>query len=211
MSKFLAIVLALLSFLWTVIGALVMWAGQVTPEQAVANWQTWLNTPLPAWIYSDEARHGAIAIGLCIVVSGLLGLVGIWRRWLLSRQGPGIYVQPEPFISFQEAATRTYEEFQKKKSIMREAADTLSDNCAIGWCASYLLQKNIAVYGTRPPSRIRELIPHDELRHLHVENNVTELHEVMSSRNPIWTNLEVRLDDLAPILERVDEYPQYRQ
>lgn len=200
MSKFFAIFLGVLSFLWTVIGALILWAGQVTPDQAAANWQTWLNSQPPAWMYSDEFRYGAIAIGGLIVLSGLIVLARIWRRW---RQAPSIYVLPQKYISLKEAATRTYEEFQKKGSIMRDAADQLSHDGPIGWCAAYLLQKNIGVYGTRPPSRIRERIPTNDLRHLHAEKDAAELHEVMSSRNPIWTSLEVLEDDLPPILSRI--------
>lgn len=62
----------------------------------------------------------------------------------------------------------------------------------------------IPVYGSHPPGRDRERIPKKELRHLHVESDCGELHEVMSSRDPIWKELQIKSEDLQPILKHIE-------
>lgn len=204
MSRFWKYLFGFLSFLWTVVGALFLWAGQVGPDEAVANWQKWVDKPLPAWMRSDAFYWASMAVAAALVISGI---VVWWRIWWRRRDlaEPLMPIIPhQEFVSFKEAATRMYEEFQKKGSIMRGAADQLSAGGPIGWCASYLLRKGIDVYGERVPSRIQERIPDIELKHLYVEKDATELHEFMGSRNPVWTNLQVHLDDLNRILAAVE-------
>ena len=170
---------------------------RTSPEEAVENWQKWLRFlgagSLTSWIKIDSLFVVGVTIGAVFAVAGMAGLFRAWWR------------QRDPFISLHEAATRAYQTFRKGGGIGKLAPHKLSENNPLSWCASFLLTKNIPVYGIHPPSRERERIPNVDLHHLHVEKDVTELHEIMSSRNPIWKDLQVRVDDLQPILEHIEQ------
>jgi hypothetical protein len=191
-----------------VFGTFLLWSGQVGPEDAWANWQKWLKwfgiENVPAWLNSQTFLSWVSAAGGAFVGAALVLLYTVWRRQkdLNAPLVPILSTDPE-FISMKEAATQAYETFRRGGGLGKLAPDELSQTDPLSWCASFLIVKDIPVYGAHPPSRDRERIPKRDLRHLHVENDCNELHEVMSSRNPIWKDLEVRVEDLEPGLDAI--------
>ena len=192
-----------------IFGTFLLWSGQVGPEDAWANWQKWLKwlgiETAPAWLNSQAFLSWLSAAGGAFIGAAAVLLYMLWRR----QRDPALPAAPvtstgPEFISMKEAATRAYEAFRRGGGIGKLAPDELSSTDPLSYCASFLLIKEIPVYGSHPPSRDRERIPKRDLRHLHVENDCSELHEVMSSRNPIWKELHVREEDLQPILKHIE-------
>jgi hypothetical protein len=191
-----------------VFGTFLLWSGQVGPEEAWANWQKWLKLfgieTVPAWLSSQAFLSWVSAAGGAFVGAASVLLYTVWQRQkdLGARVMTIVSTDPE-FISMKEAATRTFETFRRGGGMGKMAPEELSMSDPLSWCASFLIVKEIPIYGSHPPSRDRERIPKRDLRHLHVENDCNELNEVISSRNPIWKDLEVRVEDLKPILEAI--------
>jgi hypothetical protein len=182
-------------------------AARTPPEEAVENWAKWfrylgINT-VPAWAKSDTFQVVMLVLGAALVLAGLAGVFVAWRR----KRDLGLPLAPifpdDGYVSLQEACTRTYETFRKHGGRFSNAPDELSTDGALGWCASFLMNKDLPFYGTHPPSRERERIPDIDLGYLLTNNSVTEMEEIMSSRNPIWKDSQVRVEDLETILEGI--------
>ena len=151
------------------------------------------------------ALHGFYRVIGALVGAAAVLLYIFWKRLGDGPLPPASSLQEySGFIPLKEAATRAYETFRRGGGIGKMVPDELSQTDPLSWCASFLTIKEIPLYGSHPPSRDRERIPKRDARHLHIENDCSELHEIMSSRNPIWKELQVREADLQPILKHIE-------
>lgn len=119
------------------------------------------------------------------------------------------------FISLKEAATRLYESGSKVNGLaLARFAERLgnlnagaSPNERLDWLAAFIVQKAVAIYGKKPPSRELKQIDDAELRHATFGDGATILRDNFYSASIFWNDLCVKTVDLSQLILRLTNDP----
>jgi hypothetical protein len=113
------------------------------------------------------------------------------------------------FISMQEAATRLYESPVKIAGVpLSRAAEKFggitpgaaSPNERLEYLARFIVQKELDIFGAKPPSRVVEKIDPAEVKRASFWDGATVLRDKMYDKSIYWVDLCVKADQLDALI-----------
>lgn len=100
------------------------------------------------------------------------------------------------FIPLAEASRRLYE---ATITTLSEEAARNNDGGIISWYAELARGRGVAIYGKRPPSSVRELVPSTSANSLNFDDGASSLFE-FAQNSPSYVDLEVKKSDFDRLL-----------
>lgn len=193
----------ILKWLPGAIAGLLLWCGQVGPQEAASNLSKWANfigiENIPKWLVSKSADAWA----------SWLGFIGflVWAAWFFLRDAR---FNPRRKIQMPEAATTTYEQLRAHDSLWASAADRFSgsnlgrtrEEGVLLYIATAFTTQNVPLYGKRPPSRLYELINPEEFKRGTFSNSGA-IFSYHGEKHPRYVEIAVEARDLGKVIAKM--------